>query len=450
MTQKLLVIGLDGTPPKLVFDLWKKDLPSLSYLADHGIWGPLRSCIPPITTPAWMCMMTGFDPGRLGLYGFRERVKNSYTKSHIASSSYIKEKTVWDILGEYGKKVIIVAVPPTFPPKKVNGILVSDFLTPSTEYDYTYPKSFKNEIKKIVGDYMLDVKFRVKDRKKLLADLFIMTKKRFALINYLIKNKPWDFFMFSEIGTDRIQHAFWKFMDSNHRLYTPNSPYQDAIFDYYKLVDQKIGELLKIIPKGTVIMVVSDHGAKKMDGVFCLNEWLIKEGYLALKKYPDKVSVLEDLSVDWRKTRAWAWGGYYARVFLNVKGRDPKGVIKKKDFLKERDILIRKLKGITDEKGQKLNNMVVAPEKLYPKINGNPSDIMAFFGDLSWRAAATVGHKTLWTFENDTGPDDAVHDWDGIFIMYDPKDPQSVYKKNMEIYDVAATILNIYGVKPTI
>jgi len=434
--QKVVVIGLDCAPPKLVFELWKDKLPNISNIIDRATWGPLRSCTPPITVPAWMCMMTGKDPGRLGIYGFRERQGNSYTKSQIANSSYIKEKTIWDLLGKKGRKSIILGVPPTYPPRKIHGILITDFLTPSIEHTYTYPESIMTEIKKVVGDYLLDTKFRIEDRNNLLKEIIKMTNKRFELAKYLLEKKPWDFFMMVEIGVDRMQHAYWKYFDKDHRGYRAGNSFETALFRYYQLIDEKIGEVLKIIPKDTVVFIVSDHGAKKMDGAFCINEWLIKEKYLVLKKYPKKISSLEELEIDWGKTKAWAWGGYYSRVFLNLKGRDPQGTINKKNFHREREILQKKLLNITDEKGKKLQNLVEPPEKLYKTVNGNPSDLFAIFGDLSWRAAGTIGHKTEWILDNDTGPDDAVHDWNGIFIKSDPQNPKKQYKKNMNIYDV--------------
>lgn len=442
--RKVVVIGLDCASPKLVFEMWKNKLPNISKLIDNGMWGPLRSCTPPITVPAWMCMVTGKDPGELGIYGFRERDGNSYTKSTITNSSYVKEKTVWDILGERGKKSIVLGVPPTYPPKKINGILISDFLTPSTKHIYTYPKAIAQEIKKVVGNYLLDTKFRMEDRVNLSKEIRLMTEKRFELAKYLLQKKPWDFFMMVEIGVDRMQHAYWKYFDKHHLKYKKGNPYENVLFNYYQFIDKKIGELLKIVPRDTIVFIVSDHGAKKMEGAYCINEWLIDKGYLTLKKYPKKTLPLEEVDVDWSKTKAWAWGGYYGRVFLNLKGRDPQGIIPKKQFNKEREILIKKLERVTDEKGNKLKNIIKTPEELYKKTNGNPADIFAIFGDLSWRCAGTIGHKTNWIFDNDTGPDDAVHDWDGIYIHYDPQYSKRKLVKDKTIYDVLKILNSQY------
>ena len=68
-----MVIGLDCAAPELVFDRWLDDLPNLKSLYQSGLHGLLRSCDPPITVPAWSVMMSSKSPGRLGVYGFRNR-----------------------------------------------------------------------------------------------------------------------------------------------------------------------------------------------------------------------------------------------------------------------------------------------------------------------------------------------------------------------------------------
>ena len=83
--RKVFVIGLDCAAPELVFDRWRSDLPNFTYLAENGIWGDLQSCIPAITVPAWTCMLSGKDPGELGIYGFRNRSDHSYNGRFIAT-----------------------------------------------------------------------------------------------------------------------------------------------------------------------------------------------------------------------------------------------------------------------------------------------------------------------------------------------------------------------------
>jgi len=112
---------------------------------------------------------------------------------------------------------------------------------------------------------------------------------------HLVATKPWDFFMLVEMGVDRIHHGFWSYMDPTHPRYEKGNPFEDAIRDYYRYVDQEVGEFLNLLPEETVVLVVSDHGAKKLDGGICFNEWLIREGYLALKEYPSKITPIDQV-----------------------------------------------------------------------------------------------------------------------------------------------------------
>jgi len=84
---KVAVLGLDCAAPHLVFDQWREELPNLRQLMDAGRYGPLESTHPPITVPAWACMMSSRDPGQFGIYGFRNRKDHSYDGYALANAS---------------------------------------------------------------------------------------------------------------------------------------------------------------------------------------------------------------------------------------------------------------------------------------------------------------------------------------------------------------------------
>jgi predicted AlkP superfamily phosphohydrolase/phosphomutase len=444
MEKKVLVIGLDSSPAEIVFDR-REELPVLGELVDNGLYGNLRSSDPPITIPAWMVMCTGKDSGRLGLYGFRHRKDYSYKNIWIATSQSIREKAVWDMLGERGDQSCLVSVPPSYPPKPVHGNLISCFITPDNEKEYTYPAELKAELEEKFGPYIFDVVFRTDEKDQLLEQTYEMTAKRFEIMNYLITWKPWDFFMFVEIGVDRVQHAFWKYMDPDHHLYIKGNPYENAIMDYYKDLDKKIGELLSNVDKDTIVLVVSDHGAKRMKGAFCINEWLIEQGDLVVKEMPPSQISLEKVDVDWSRTKSWGWGGYYARIFLNIEGREMQGLIKPQDYEKERDALIERLMSLRGPNGEEWKTRIIKPQEYFQELNGDYPDLMIYFDDLYWRSAGTLGHGTKYLLENDTGPDDAVHAQDGIYILYDPQNKIN-QRKDAHILDIAPTILHEMGV----
>ncbi len=436
---KVIVIGLDCAAPELIFN---EELPNFSKLRSRGSYGRLKSCIPAITIPAWTVMMTSKNPGKLGLYGFRHRKGYSYQDIWIANSTAIKQEALWDILKREKRKVCLVGVPPSYPPFAVNGNLVSCFITPGTDKEYTYPAELKSEIENLVGEYIFDVPFRTEQRAELLSQVYHMTEQRFEVIRHLINQKEWDFFMWVEIGVDRIHHAFWKFYDRNHHLYQPGNEFEAVIPGYYRYLDDRLGKILSLIDGDTAVLVVSDHGAKGMKGAFCINEWLAEEGYLVLKERPSEKVSLDKTEVDWARTRAWGWGGYYARIFLNVQGREPQGVIAPEDYEKEREEIAQRLKAIIGPNGERWATRVFKPEEIYPENNGDPPDLMVYLDDLWWRAAGTMGHPSLYLPENDTGPDDAVHAEDGVFILYNPRERQAK-EINASIYDIAPTILHL-------
>src|ERR1700759_3532213 len=142
---KVMVIGLDCAEPTLVLERWRDRLPTLSGLMERGAYGRLTWLSPPITVPAWSCMMSSRTPGDLGIYGFRNRAGHGYDELFIANGTAVKAPRLWDLATRNGKRSIVLGVPGTYPPRPLNGVMVTCFLTPSTESQYTYPPMLRRE-----------------------------------------------------------------------------------------------------------------------------------------------------------------------------------------------------------------------------------------------------------------------------------------------------------------
>jgi predicted AlkP superfamily phosphohydrolase/phosphomutase len=449
MEKRLLIFGLDCATPQLVFNEWLDDLPTIKDMMHRGTFRPLFSTIPPITVPAWMSMMTSKDGGQLGMYGFRNRKDHSYEALYTVNANNVKAKTLWNYLSRNRLSSLIWGIPLTYPPKPLNGMMVSSFLTPDKSVQWTYPAEAAAEIDAVAdGDYIIDVKnFRTDDKDRLLAQIHLMTERRFKAFRHFYKKEEPDFAILVEMGIDRIHHGFWRYMDKTHRLYQSGNRYENAIHDYYVSLDKELARTLDLAPAGTEVMVVSDHGAKAMVGGFCINEWLQQEGYLTLKEQPAAPTKLKADMIDWSKTKAWGEGGYYSRIFMNVKGREPQGVIAQDDYPYERDGLIRKLQFTKDEKGENLGTIVYRPEEIYADIVNIPPDLIVHLGGLDWRSVGSVGVGTLHTFENDTGPDDANHAQEGIFITSIRLNTSVAQKDPYSIFDIAPTVLDYFGLE---
>lgn len=453
--RRVVVIGLDGVPPRVAFnDAWRNTLPNLRTLMDHGTWGALRSTDPPITIPAWTCITTGRDPGELGMYGFRNRQGYDYREMALLHAGHVRARRVWDYLEETGRTSCLIGVPQTYPPRPHQGITVAGFPSIQGNTAFTYPADIAETLHEIAGgEYIPDVReFRHMSKPELLASILTMMERRFRLALDFLIHRSWDFFMMVEMAPDRMHHGFWRYGDTEHPLYEPGNPYENVMRDFYRELDARLGSLLMVLDDDTTVFLVSDHGAQGLLGGVCINEWLIEHGYLKLHRYPDQESPLSPDLVDWSATRVWSEGGYYARIFFNVKGREPQGVVDPADYERLREELIVALGTMADENGTTLANRVLRPEEIYATCRGVPPDLMVYFDDLKRRSVGTVGTRIVHRSPGESGLDDANHHPDGIFVATRMADLRRGHKRNVRLsslsyLDVTPTILQEFGLR---
>lgn len=446
-TRKVAVIGLDCAPPSIVFnDAY--GLTNIKSLMKHGVWGSLKSTDPPITIPAWTTITTGYDPGELGLYGFRNRLSHNQYDLVTVNSTHVKRPRVWDHLEESGKRSIIIGVPQTFPAVPHAGITVSGFPALENSEDFCYPRGLMGSLSCLGdGEYLADIKdFRSAPRERLISQLYSMVDSRFKVAQELLLKEEWDFFMMVEIATDRLHHAFW----GNHhapdgKRDSGNSGQNNPIPEFYKYLDDKIGGILGFLDDDTTVIIISDHGARSSTGGFCINEWLIRKGLLTLKEPPAGETKLSEELIDWDKTLVWSEGGYYARIFMNVEGREPRGIIKKSEYESFRDYLRDELIMTSEPGGYKLFNTVLKPEDLYQDVKGVPPDLMVYFDSLNRRSIGAVGMKDILTKGEIDGLDSCNHDPEGIFIATRLSD-----LRNGSMTDVQLTYASCIDITPTI
>jgi predicted AlkP superfamily phosphohydrolase/phosphomutase len=450
MTQgpRVAVIGLDCATPQLLFDSLADEIPTINSLIDRGMHGELESITPPITVPAWACSMTGKTPGQLGIYGFRNRKDTSYEGLSLATSASVREPAVWDVLGKAGRRSLLIGVPPGYPPRPVQGWRVSCFLTPPSAAEFTYPVELGAEIREELGEdpYIFDIpNFREKGEEFVLRQVYAMTERRFRVARRLATTKPWDFFMLVEMGPDRLHHVFWQHFDPSHPKYRAGNPFETAFQDYYRYLDKELASLLESLPEDAVVMVMSDHGARMMAGGVCFNDWLAKEGYLRFRDAVTEPTPIAQAPIDWSRTVAWGDGGYYGRLFLNVKGREPNGVVEPARYEEVRDELAGRLEAMPGPDGESLGTRVFKPQDVYPEVRGVAPDLIVYFGDLEWRSVGRISGGEIFTYENDTGPDGANHDRTGVFVMAGAPGQPTGRRDGLNLIDVGPSILSLYG-----
>ncbi|NJN18464.1 MAG: phosphodiesterase, partial [Oscillochloris sp.] len=371
----------------------------------------------------------------------------------VADSRAVRFPRLWEIAWGCRLACGDRRVPGTYPPVALHGQQVSCFLAPNVNAGYTHPPELAARIRDWVAPladqpYLLDVPdFRSNDKERILRDIYTLCDQRFAVAGALLREEQPDMLMMVEMGVDRIHHAFWRYMDPTSPLYEPGSPFADAIRDYYRHVDGHIGALLAEIDAETLVLVVSDHGARPLMGGFCINEWLIQQGFLHLTQQPAGPTALDQAAVDWSRTKAWGAGGYYARIFLNVAGREPEGIVAPAEFAPIREELAAALRALRGPDGALLGNQVFVPQEIYRRVRGIAPDLILYPGDLAWRAVGKVGMNELFTSENDTGPDDANHAQHGLFIWHDPQRPGNGQQlHSASLYDMLPSLLDRFGI----
>src|SRR3954468_3316782 len=161
MKTRCFVLGLDCLGPEVISPRSLEELPALRGLVEEGLSGPLESTLPPITVPAWSSMMTGRDPGELGVYGFKTRRSYDYGDLLFATSGMVRFPRVWDFVGQAGGQSIVIGVPQTSPPPAIQGVLISGFEAEGADLAdgaaFARPPEIAAEIREVVGDYLFDV-----------------------------------------------------------------------------------------------------------------------------------------------------------------------------------------------------------------------------------------------------------------------------------------------------
>jgi len=281
--QKVLIIGLDGGTWKILKTMMEKGkMPFLKKLVKEGASGILKSSIPPITAAAWTSFQTGVNPGKHGIIHFQSF--DPVTKQiRLINSDDINAKTIWELASERNKKVIAINVPVTYPPKEVSGIIIGGMLSPKVDERFVHPKEIFHRF--IKGQGYQIIGGRLERQASMALEDFIddqvkIEKKRFDLARKLMKECEWDLFMVHNQLMDRVQHAFYPFLDPESKDYDDEK--FEKISKFYEASDMFIAEMAEGAGKNTAIILLSDHGATRVSCYVNLNAWLLKNGYLKL------------------------------------------------------------------------------------------------------------------------------------------------------------------------
>ena len=504
--KRILVIGLDGATWDLI-DPWIDQgyLPTLANLKSAGVSGKLRSTIQPTTAPAWASFMTGMNQGKHGLFDFVRRRHGEYS-IEITNGSQILAPTIFEVASQYDRHVISVNIPYTHPPRPVNGIVIGGPFAPTVTEDLVYPSSYYDQLKKVAPGYFIlpDYDHKVADpMSEYAAQLQSGIDLREKLCLHLMDSEPWDLFAVVFMATDEVQHTFWHCMNAPDE--SPEARYRDVIRKIYQRLDKAIENLVSQAnvesdDRGTVVIVLSDHGAGPFKWMINLNRWLSDNGYLEFSHdkrgrldqfrsnmikrlalaYRTKLaassraSIRDRLGMErfsrvkeefesrlltsrviWDRTQAYSLGAG-GNIYLNLAGREPEGVVSPDDYdLLCREISEKLMSWSAPDSGGPVVKRVYRREELYegPYISDAPDLIIewqdyGFWGRGSYDVASPI-FEAQRHFDFSDQPLTGSHRLDGILICQGPEIRSGTNIKNARLIDLAPTLLTLMGIPPS-
>ena len=470
--QKVCVFGIDGATFSVMNPLIEQGyLPTIESIMKHGTAAVCTSTIPPFSCPAWKSFATGMNPGKLGLYDLLYKEPGTYSITP-SRADYVDVPDLWEILSENGFRVGVFNVPGTYPPRQVNGWVISGMLGNYEAPDFMYPRNLREEIEPLFDSpYLIEADLTTSSGPdEWLAEQHAITDMKVTISHHLLTHTEWDFFIAVLYEVDRVQHTLWHYMDKNHPRYTP-SHLESAIRNSYQRMDTILKDIIDVLPENTTLIIMSDHGFGPINGFFRLNQWLLSKGYLKLNEESKKLffeqvtkRFLKDESppmtsqsgqpsdtvggmyqIDWSQTTAFSVR--LGNMYLNVRGREPQGIIEMgKEYDTVRNQLIKDLLTISHPStGENIHVTVHKKEDVYSGVHfQNAPDLLVSLEDYSY--LIEQGFGPMWGGEEgkySTGG----HKMDGIFMATGNHIIPDQWIDPISIIDIAPTILHIMGVE---
>lgn len=485
-SNRVIVIGIDGGTLDVIKHWADKGLlPNFASILEAGVHGPLRTIFPPVTPPAWVSFATGKTPEFHGVFDFFDH-SNPKNRKEIISSRHIRSDTLWQILGRHGKRVGVVNVPVTYPPTPVNGVMITGMLTPSTQSEFTHPPSLYRQLREELGDYIISVtwmQYKESEAETFVNALANCARIRAKYAKHLLRNDEYDFFMVVFSGVDCIQHALWSTISADDTdLKDPaKKRLKQRIVEYYQEFDALVGDLVSMFDENTHIYFMSDHGFGPLKAKFHLNKWLEKIGLVSIDKRKEyylqakwrllrtltrldrsglrkiifknkakRKQVYRDMTsgcIRWDKTLAYSAFRTEQGIYINLKGREPAGVVSPgEEYEQIRDRIIAELKALRfpEYSAKPLTTRIARREEVFdgPYAHFAPDILFAFdegavIGDDI--LASPVLEKSSWF--SGTG----THRLEGLLMAKGGGIRENTAIFGARIYDLAPTILHSMG-----
>jgi predicted AlkP superfamily phosphohydrolase/phosphomutase len=386
--RRVLIVGLDGVPFSFAMRQVRAGrMPNLARIFAAGTVRPLNSSWPFVSSVAWSSFMTGTNPGKHNIYGFVDRRLNTYDV-FLPNSGTMRAEPIWCVLSEAGKRVVVMNVPVTYPPRQVNGLMVSCFLSPSLA-KATYPSDLSERLARMGYQIDADAAIAYRSKTEFMDELNRVLEHRAAAMFELMDTEPWDLFMSHIMETDRLHHFYWEYMERDDPEWAP------AFYQFYDRLDEILGRVWERVDRDTTLILLSDHGFCTIKQEVYINTYLREQGWLQIDESEGRPPSLARVTTE---TRAYSLDP--GRIFINLRGREPRGSVDPgADYERERARLAEELLALRDPAdGAPIIERVFRREEIYhgASYDSAPDLVLAPYRGYALKGALdrpTLTHK---------------------------------------------------------
>jgi predicted AlkP superfamily phosphohydrolase/phosphomutase len=474
---KLLLLGLDGATRRVLDPAFGAGhMPRLAELLRRGVSGALESTVPPYTPPGWTSLFTGVNPGRHGIFGFT--LGNTQRPQGLVRLDRVRSPAIWNVANAQDVRIGLFNIPMTYPPPPADGFAVAGMLTPegggTTPENFTYPDALAKEIAAVVDDYEIDIEVNYEEDWKSTAIIDRLSsnlaRKKVALERILELHGEVPILFAVLEAPDRLMHVHYKYIDPNceHFERPEASPIRDRIWSFFDEMDDVIRLLLDWAGSAGYVVTMSDHGFGPKEKVLNVNLALKQWGMLAVggagalgasagaRRVARKVKKVVPRTlwrrakgaahsqIDWARTTAFSAPNPQQGIYINLKGREPHGIVDPGDYGRVRNELTARLRELVDrDDGLPVVDEVYAREDVIegPEAEGAP-DLFPVCRDYTYELSDGLFSPDVLTDYRDLPR--GFHHSEGIFGIAGPDiGPSS--GRDAHLYDIMPTALYLAG-----
>ena len=427
--KRACVVGLDGVPYSLLRSLMASGvMPETAEIVSRGRIEPMTVTLPEISSVSWSTFMTGANPGAHGIFGFTDLSEKGYGL-RFPSFADLQMPTIWDRLGELGMRSVVINQPATYPARPIPGALVSGFVAVDLAKSVA-PATYLPELERRGYRIDIDTARCREDPALIFPQLQELLESRRAAIDLLWESERWNLMEIVVTGTDRLHHFMWDACEQE------DHPHREEFLAYYRRLDGLIRDIFDRCERsgaGDRFFILSDHGFCGTRKEMHVNAVLRKAGFLDI---PPGVASLEEIT---ESTKAFALDP--ARIYLNRKGRFPKGSVtdgEADDLLDELETVFR----LIEHDGERVIGRIVRREEAYEGPFADRGPDMLLLPKRGFDLKGRPGPGEIFGDRRLQG----MHTWDdAFFFSIDPSAHGD--SRRLNIIDVPAAIMASLGVE---